>query len=344
VAQLAKPDDLIRPRPGSLAPCNHSLVATDAVREAPVFSAGGRSFNWEDVIEAAGARGDWQELERQTRELLELERLVAAAGELPSTTEVSGAANAFRYERNLLAADELQHWLARWEISVDEWLAFIRRSLLTGRPAVAEDTSVSEGELARATWVRAVCSGELRTFARRFAEQIAVHVRLHDEAAPTSPGGETFEPADEVDRFCRSQLTEQRLATEVAANLIGWTRLECHYLVHQDPVVLREAALCVTEDGRELDEVANDAALELKRVSFYLDDIEPSLRTRLLAARPGDLLEPAPMNDAYWLVLVVDRVPPTLEDAALRARAAQAITQRALAAEVSKTVRWHEHL
>jgi hypothetical protein len=156
--------------------------------------------------------------------------------------------------------------------------------------------------------------------------------------------GEPVDFGDEVERFCRSQVTEESLAAEVTVNLIGWTRLECRYLVHTDPIVLREAALCVTEDGRDLAAVADDAGLVLELARYYLDDVEPSLRTRLLAAGPGELLGPVAVGDAYWLILVVDRVPATLEDDALRARAARAIAQRALAAEVSRTVRWHEHL
>jgi hypothetical protein len=314
------------------------------VRQAPVFSAVGRSFSWEDIVEAARVRGDWGELERQTRELLELERVAAAAGQLPSTAEVSGAANAFRYERNLLAADEVERWLARWEITVDDWVAFIRRSLLTVGQADFEPGTSTVDEVARATWVHAVCTGQLMTFARRFAEQVAVHAHLHAEGDPTSLGGETIDLGDEVERFCRSQVTEEKLAAEVAVNLIGWTRLELRYLVHKDPIVLREAALCVTEDGRNLGDVADDAGTGLELARFYLDEVEPSLRTRLLAAGAGDLLGPVAVGDAHWLILVAERVPATLEDDAVRARAARAIAQRALAAEVSNAVRWHEHL
>jgi hypothetical protein len=318
-------------------------VATQTVREAPVFSAGGRSFKWEDVIDAAREWGEWQALERRTRDLLAAEQLAIEAGELPPGEHVSRAANAFRYERNLLAADEVQRWLDVWGISFDEWLAFTRRSLIRQPQAPKPDVSVPDQEVARATWVHAVCSGELESFARRLARQVAVHVRPGAERDLLTAGTEAGSP-DEVERFCRSKVTEETLRAEIAANLIGWTRVDCRFLEHPDGVVLREARLCVTEDGRDFEDVARDAGAACKRASVYLDDVEPSLRTRLLSANPGDLLGPFPVEDGHWLVLVVDRAAPTIEDEALRERAARSISERALSAEVGRSVTWHEHL
>jgi hypothetical protein len=100
----------------------------------------------------------------------------------------------------------------------------------------------------------------------------------------------------------------------------------------------------VTQDGRELADVAVDAGLELRELSCFLEDAEPALRARLLAARPGELIGPLVSGEDHLLVAVLHRTPPTPGDPAVHQRAGEAITRRALAAEVSRQVSWHEHL
>ena len=59
------------------------------------------------MIEAARARGDWAALQREVVALLTREREPAAADALPSGLQVKAAATEFRYEHNLVSADEL---------------------------------------------------------------------------------------------------------------------------------------------------------------------------------------------------------------------------------------------
>src|SRR5689334_19397549 len=69
---------------------------------AKVFSAGGESFTWDDVIDSARARGDWAPLQRRLLRLLTREEELAAAGSLPDAAEVRCAASEFRYRLGLL--------------------------------------------------------------------------------------------------------------------------------------------------------------------------------------------------------------------------------------------------
>ena len=59
------------------------------------------------MIEAARARGDWAALQGEVVALLTREREPAAADALPSGLQVKAAATEFRYEHNLVSADEL---------------------------------------------------------------------------------------------------------------------------------------------------------------------------------------------------------------------------------------------
>jgi hypothetical protein len=310
---------------------------TDA-RNTRVFSAGGHCFTWVEVIEAARARGDWELLQRDLLALLARERDLAAADALPSPAQVGAAAKKFRYEHNLLTADELEEWLSRRDIRVEEWMAEMRRSLL--EPAAHASAPLSE-PADRANWVHAVCSGKLATYARTLAEEVAVHLR---EQPLTLAPAELAALPEERERFCRAQLREPVLAEAIRDNRVGWTRLDVQYLVHANEMVVREAALCVRLDGRELADVAADAGAQFDDTSLLLDDAEPMLRTRLLASGPGELVGPYATQSDHRLVLVVRRVPPRLDDAAVRRRAEETIIRRALAGEVNRHVNWHEHL
>jgi hypothetical protein len=319
-------------------------VEISTVRDVRVFSAAERDYSWADVIAAARGSGEWQALEQRTRGLIARERQALAAGEVPSRTEVTAAANAFRQQRRLLAADEIRQWLARWGITVEEWMGYIRRSLIAESMSAEPDAGV-EGDLEVAVWVDAVCSGSLAAFANSLAERVAVQVRLADGGDVSPPIEEHVARGDEIRTFCDGQVTAAALAEEVSTNLIGWTRIDCHYLVNGEVPVLREAALCVSEDGQGIAAVATQAGLRLHTGSFYLDDVEPVLRARLIAARPGDLVGPIAVGDGgHWLVFVDDRVPASVGDGVLRERARQRIVERAIRAEVSRSVRWHERL
>jgi hypothetical protein len=307
-------------------------------REAPVFSAGGHSFTWAEVIEAARGRGDWAALEHQVRGLLAREHELAAAGTLPGAARVRVAANEFRYQHGLISADELQDWLRGRDVGLQEWMAEMRRSLLEPDAAAAAQQAQPQE---REVWVHAVCSGKLAAYARRLAEEVAVHLGEQ----PLAPAHDDLAALrGEHERFCAAKLTEAALAAEIADNTIGWTGLDIRSLIHHDEMVVREAALCVRQDGRELADVAADAGARLQDSSLLLDDAEPALRTRLMAARSGELLGPLATGDDHRLVLVVRRVPPTRDDPALRRRAEEAIIERALAGEITRQVHWHEYL
>lgn len=313
-------------------------MSLSTARSARVFSAGGHCFTWVEVVEWARARGEWAALEQRVGALLARERELLAAGALPSTAHVQAAADNFRDRHNLLTGDELEEWLEQHDVSVDEWKGEMLRSLLEpSGNAAAPSPDVIE----RACWVHGVCLGQLAAYARRMAEEVAVHVR--DQPLILSPDVLAALP-EERERFCADQLRMQVLAAEVTDNQIGWTRLDLRCLIHSDEMVVREAALCVRLDGRDLADVAADAAAGLHEISLLVDDIEPSLRTRLLAASPGELIGPVSTGSDYQLVVLVRRVAPSLDDPAVRSRAEETVITRALAAEVNRHVNWHERL
>jgi hypothetical protein len=92
--------------------------------ERPLFSVGGRTYRLGDVVRAARGWGELDDLERQTAEGSAALEQVESEGFALDESAVEAAAIAWRYERRLLAADELEAWLARWELEPSDWLDY----------------------------------------------------------------------------------------------------------------------------------------------------------------------------------------------------------------------------
>jgi hypothetical protein len=290
--------------------------------ERPVFTVGGRTLQWEDVLGWAERAGALGALAAGT---------AAAAASLardgaPPADAVREAGAGFRYARNLLAADELEAWLARWELTTGEWLAHLRRAL-------ARDPSQGAVADERDVLVDAVCSGALEVWARELAARLAVA---------------SDAPEDELDAgfeaFRRAAVTDEAIAHEVDGRRLDWLRVEGEVVAVQDQDVAREIALCAREDGEPLDELAVRAGGELVVLDGYLDDAEPALASVLLGAREGDVLGPL-ADDGRWLVARARRkTEPAADDPDVRERAAGRVLARAIERELERNVTWHERV
>jgi hypothetical protein len=316
----------------------------DRLLPQPVFAVGDRTFRWSDVVEAARRWSSWSAVERQTREGIACRRHAEEAGDPLSAAEVDDATAAFRYERRLLSADELQAWLAGWDLTVPYWTEFVRRALLRKRwadrlPALLAHTPVGDDEVDGFIGTEAVCSGALEYVAGELAERAAVAAAVAGDAA-----GDLAHLDDCFARFCAEAASPSAIEREVHDKHVDWLRLDCRWLAHEQQDVVREAALCVREDGRDLETVAADAGARFTRAQTYLESADPALRGHLLGARRGDVLGPIQVHAEFQLVEVLDKVAPSAEDAEIRDRAAGVVMRRAVEGEVVNRVRWHGHL
>jgi hypothetical protein len=317
-----------------------------------ILSVGGVTYLGSDLVRAARRWSDWAKLEDQIRQGL---ACVARADETDDDVgdeELQAAASEFRYERDLLSGEEMEVWLARWALDADDWMEYLRRGLLRERWATelagtAARYSVEPEDVEEALPAEAICSGFLTRTARKLAGRAAAAARAREE-------GWLAEEAFEVDaevaleridaafrQFCERIVTEAALAAQLASRRLDWIRMECQCLSLPTLESAREAALCVREDGMDLDEVAGSAGASVEAVSDFLEDWEPALRDSLLAAGAGALLGPIASGDGFLLVLVREKVLPSLEDPAVRSRAEERLLDAALAREMDTRVTWH---
>ena len=129
-------------------------VRTILRSEALTFEA--RSFTVAEVVMAGVASGRWQRLEEESASGV---AALAVAGDPPAEAR-RDAANAFRYERGLLAREDLERWLAERGVTMQEWLGHIRRRL-----ALEGAAEANHGDATPVLRVDAICSGVLRACA-----------------------------------------------------------------------------------------------------------------------------------------------------------------------------------
>jgi hypothetical protein len=348
-----------------------------------IFTVGGMSLAWEDLVLAGCLWGDWPDLETRVRDglacLARLDDLDDADADALSEDDVEAAAAEFRYARDLVAATDLESWLERRGLTVEAWLDFVRRTLLRERwadeiEAIRDEYEIDAGDVAEALECEAVCGGLAADLAARLAARAAIHAR--DEAgaadallaeaeamAATVPEHVLTRVLPDVpapvrrerlralarlevawSRFVGSAVSPEALRALIAGRRLDWLRVGVQTVVAPDEDVAREIVLCVRLDRRPLAEVAGDAGLSAEPAELWVEDLDGMLRDVLVGAQPGELLGPLAGKDGHLVVAVGDKRLPSEDDPAVRARAERALLARTVDREVANRVTWHETL
>lgn len=158
-----------------------------------VFSADGRPLAVADVVVAAHARGDLQEVwsrllrlvacEQRAATLVESGELAADDGTLQSMSEQ------FRYDRDLITAEETERWLEDRGLTLDDFDAHFLRHywsdvLAEGVEPEAVDYRSATDDLLRLLLAELTLSGELDRLARALGWRIAAARARAEPSAP----------------------------------------------------------------------------------------------------------------------------------------------------------------
>ncbi len=302
-----------------------------SMRERVVFTVGADVYRWDDVFRDARRRDEWARLELEVRE----GAACLDAGRAPPAQEVRSAATAFRYERGLLAAEDLEEWLAERGLTLAGWLDHVRRTVARERHAGeleelvrAHPGGVSEERLL----TTGVCTGTFAAFARSLAAHAAVR-----------RDGEELDAA--LDRFRHEVLAgDDAIQKELELHRLDWVQLDLAALTFSHDEAAREAIACIRDDGLSPEDTAAMAGTSVRRLRLQLDAVEQALGAQLAAATAGDVLGPLDWLGGPTAVLVADKRMPSLDDPDTRRRAEDAAVRRAVERAIDERVRWHEHL
>ena len=349
-----------------------------------IFSVGEATYVWEDVVLAATLWGGWAGLEGEVRDgLALLQRLEDSEDEALPEDEIATAAAEFRYERDLVAAEDMQAWLETRGLTAEEWMDFIERTVLRRKwaedlEAIRQEYPVEQDEVEEVIFCEAICGGRARAWSSQLAARAAVYARTVEENAGAGDGVSEDEVRYVLDalpaegdasrlpdcarradpgrlaalarleaawrRFAARQVTPEAIRGQLAAHRLDWTRLRVRAIRLAQLDAAHEAALCIREDDRDPAEVAAEAGADFREEDWYLDEADPALRDHLLGARAGEVLGPLPSNEEFLVLSILAKVPPSENDPALLLRAERALLDRAMSREVEGRVKWNEPL
>lgn len=345
----------------------------------PAFSAGARVFSWTDVVLAAVLRGDWSRFTVGVERRLALAASAEARDVSPSDEELEAAAEEFRYERDLITAEDMEAWLGRRGLTVDEWMDYVERSVLESPAKAAGESEppdplpVGESGVVECLGVEAICSGALARFAASLAGRVAIDDRVSADPSNTAAAPSPQEIGHQVEAFsseiARSRLPEldaasperlqelarmelvfqgirRRLASapalraEIDAHRLEWIRMDLQGLSFPDEASAREALFCLREDGDTLEGVAASARLPMREERIFLSEIDPAAKPDLLSARPGELVGPLAFGEKFHVFLLRDKTMPSEEDPDVRQRAEDALIAKLVEQETDARIRW----
>src|SRR5438034_2458409 len=323
-----------------------------------VCVCGGQEYTARDAIDAAIFRGEldvkWKEFLHQ----VEAERREDELDVEPDESEISSAAEAFRYQYDLITAEGTEAWLANRSLTFHDFSEYFTRQYFATaiREKVAPDEmeyQCASPDLRRSFLTELILSGDLDRMTSDLMARLAARCAGKEPATEAITAEErkflhrnrikSAQRADWLEklgrdskwldemlaieaayrRHCDTLLVPEARQRELLALRLPLTRFETEVIELESLDAAREALFCVREDGMSMEEVATEGRYPYRRADLLLEDLPVDAQQKYLSVSPGDLLEPMPHGDGFELCRVIEKVEPRLEDPSVKSRVDQ---------------------
>ncbi|MEO7167747.1 MAG: hypothetical protein ABI787_12560 [Spartobacteria bacterium] len=348
----------------------------DATLNKVVFVCGERSFGIRDLLDAAHFRS---ELEPEWNSLLRCLAAEKKADEQNLEFEddaIDLAAEQFRYEHDLITAEETENWLTTRGLTLSDFSAyFVRQYWATQMEEVTPeemDYFSATAELRELLTCDLLLSGELDRMAQRSSQRVASaraaegrelepellaaeraafsersglsQTELGDWLGRLSRDAAWFEDSLAMEAIHRRDsaalLSQEAREREVAALRLPLTRFEVETIELDSLDAAREALLCAREDGMSMEEVAAEGRYPYRHPNLLLEEIPEDLQQKFLSVHAGDILEPIAHGDGFHLCRVVGKAEPDVADPVVQERAEARILERHFADLTTRHIQW----
>lgn len=339
-----------------------------------VFSVGAVSYTVREVIDAAFFGGELQPAWQALLEMVACEKHAGSEGREADDSAVDSAAQTFRYDHDLITAEETERWLAERGLTLSDFsdyfvrhywretLGQIRGEQVPLHAAPAEMRELFVAEL--------MLSGQMG----RFAKQLSWRVAAAAASAGTNPSVEQTSLARQefIDRLqptplaewnlsagrddewvnrmavleasfrvtCERILTPHARQRELATLRLQLTVFELEVIELDSRDAAHEALICVRDDEMSMEEVAAESRYPFRREERLLEDIAPDVQQRFLSASAGDLMPPIELDGGFRLCRITGKREPNPTDASVRSRVDQRLLDRHFTELASRHVRW----
>jgi hypothetical protein len=336
-----------------------------------VCACGKREYTARDAIDAAIFRGELEEKWKQFLNAVEAEKRADALELDLDDSAISNATEAFRYEYDLITAEETEAWLETRGLSVADFVDYFTRQYWAtnlNEEIVADEVDYHSAppELRELFVAELILSGELDRMTNALMWRLAARCDEKDSSpeAITVEERKFFERAGIEPAQLRNWLQglgrdaawfDEMLAAEAAyrtrcdtlfapglreRELVGLrlslTQFEIEIVGLESRDAAKEALFCVREDGMSMEQVATEGRYPYRRVDFVLEDIPADVQQGFLGVSAGDVLEPVERGDGFELCRIVKRIEPHLDDPKIRSRIDQRLHDRHFSELISK--------
>ncbi len=303
------------------------------LREAVIASCGS-VFVWEDVVDWMKDGGQWAAARRRTAEGM---TLAAAGAAGPSADELRAEAQRFRRARRLVAGEDLLRWLAHWGISEEEWVDWLDRTLrLEAQTPPSRLTRTADEQ---ATWVEAVCSGDLEQAAAELARALGAWAARSGGTPP--PQDRRFEALREAcEELERTPVPRTEIERAIATNAAGWVQVAMEWTDFGTADAAREAVAAMRDDGVSLAATAELARAECGDAVVRAEDLDARTRAIAVSAPLDSPVMVGTADDPGLVVVVRARRHPSASDADDEALASATCVEERKQAAVDRWVTW----
>jgi len=357
-----------------------SETETERIDRTVIFACGDRSFTVRDLIDGALFRG---ELDPTWSELLRLIAAEAKADEQDLEYDddaIDAAAERFRYEHDLITAEETEKWLADRGLTLADFAAYFVRHYWGQQMGDVESEALdyfsAPNDMRELLTKKLILSGELDRMAQRLSWRVAALCAA--AGAAVDPQLLAEEEANFLERLglekeevagwleklgrdqewlgealtmeaiqrrdCAALLSREACEQEVTALRLPLTRFEVETIELDSLDAAREALLCARDDGMSMEEVAAEGRYPYRHPEVLLEEIPEDLQQKFLSVHPGDILEPIARGDGFHICRIVDKFEPDLDDPMVKQRAEERILNRHFADLTTRHIQWRPFL
>ena len=338
-----------------------------------VCACGGKEYKARDAIDAALFRGQLQAAWKQFLCRVKAEKRAEELELELDDDAINEAAESFRYQHDLITAEETEQWLGARGLTLDDFSDYLARQYWRGafdediEPEDVDFTSappelrelftlelILSGELSRLTtqlmWrLAALAAGPnedpeaIAAERQRFFDRNKISVaELSDWQNRIGRDGEWFDEMLATEaaycQRCDALLDPQVRKKELAMLRIPLTRLEAEVIELESPDAAREALFCIREDGMSMEEVAAEGRYPYRRIALLQEDAPSELQQKFLSVAVGDVLEPLARGDGFELYRITKKLEPQLDDPSVQQRIDQRLVERHFSELTSKYV------
>jgi hypothetical protein len=288
-------------------------------------------------------------------------------------TAVSAAAEQFRYDHDLITAEETEAWLASRTLTLDDFTDYFTRRYYAStvhENVVADNVEYgsASSEMRQSFFADLILSGEFERITTdliwRLAascveldlsqEPISLEERRFFERNNLTPAqlpdwlsrlgrdsiwfGKALAMEAAYQRCCERILVPKARLRELTALQQRLTRIETELIEVESRDAAQEALFCVREDDMSMEEVAAEGRYPYRQATFILEDIPGDAQQRFVSASAGDILDPIARGDGFELCRVIKKIEPHADDATVQSRIDQRLLNRYFSDLASKFV------